>query len=633
MRKIGTTLLVETEADLPALEGAYLYLDLETTSRDPTLMSVNPHHNCWIAGICIAVDDGPTYYIPVGHAHGRNVEAKQWLIDTMGRCGVWVNHNVKYDMHVLHNDYGYRFSGQVIDTIAMAKLYRSDLQSYSLDSLMRVLLPDYPGKAGQLLHPYLVNNKDYGRIPIDVLGEYGGHDVACTRVLFKFLSNMLPAECTELFKVENAVTKILFDTEVHGLLTNPALLKAMNIHYITELMRLEREIADVTGYDIRPHVNDDCYDLLCNGYNLPVLKYTNEDDDDADAVHNPSFSKDVLRQYLSIPGAPTEVVQRLLTYREMNTFRSLFLETYIRLHKNSILHPDYNQTVRTGRMSARRPNAQQLNKNAKKLIVPRPGCSFLSIDYSQIEFRLIVHYIQDKKAIDAYRRNPDTDFHTWVAEMCGIPRRPAKNVNFCMGYGGGRGKLIAMLSKEPTLVDAIKVVVEGLGLQPKEALSRFEQLAVAKAESVYDMYHNTLPTLKKTARAAEMAARRRGYVFNLFNRRRHLDNTKCHIAFNALNQSTAADIMKTRLARGVKPLCESLGLDIAAIVHDEVLIHGPTDVINQSVRAFIEVLEQPDVELLIPLRCSYGISDKSWYDAGLPELKLPLSESPWHATV
>lgn len=627
MRRIGSAILIESESELPHLEGTYCYCDLETTSRDPKLKSTNPHHNCWVAGICIAVDDGDVYYVPVGHAFGRNIEAKQWLIDTLRRCKVWVNQNIKYDMHVLMNDFGYQHKGDVIDTLTMAKLFHSDLFDYSLDILMELWLPDYPGKQKGMLAPYLHENQDYGRIPIDVLGDYGGHDIRCTRLLYKYMSANMPAECNSLFEIENQVTNILFGIELHGMMTNPQLLKAMNYHYITELIRLEREILELSGYNIRPHVNDDCYDLLCNGYNLPVVRWTGDEDDED---RNPSFNKDALRMYLAMPGAPIEVVQRMLQYREMNTFRSLFLETYIKLHKNSILHPDYNQTVRTGRMSARRPNAQQLNKNAKRLILPRPGCSFLSIDYSQIEFRLIVHYIRDKKAIEAYRSNPDTDFHTWVAEMCGIPRKPAKNVNFCMGYGGGRKKLIAMLSKEPTLVDAIRRQVEELHLPVAQAQAMFEALAVGRAEEVYDLYHGALPTLKSTSRAAEMAARKKGYVFNLFNRRRYLHRTKCHIAFNALNQSTAADIMKTRLP-AVQDLCNSLGLNIAALVHDEVLIHGPSDVINSSYRAFIELLEQPDIDLSIPLRCSYGISDKSWYDAGVPELKLPLEESPWHA--
>jgi DNA polymerase-1 len=624
--------IVQDESELPRLEGINLYLDLETTSGDPSKTSINPWHHCKIAGVCIAVDNSDVFYVPLGHFQGRNIDARQWLVDTMRRTRVWVNHNVKYDAHVVENETGYRYEGKLVDTITLAKLYYSDRYSYSLDALCEEWLHD--NKQTDLLAPYLVDNKDYGRIPIDILGAYGGYDVILNRRLFKFLQDNMHDDCRNLANIEVGVTGILYETERLGMRIQPNMLKAMNIHYIQEMFKLEHKILDTTGYNIRPHVNDDCYDLLCNGYGLPVVRWTNEDDDEKDS--NPSFNKDALQAYLAMPGAPTEVVEMLLAYRQMNTFRSLFLETYIHLHVDGILHPDYNQTVRTGRMSARRPNAQQLNKNAKKLILPHEGHSFLSVDYSQIEFRLIVHYIQNQAAINSYCKNPDTDFHTWVAEMCHIPRRPAKNVNFCMGYGGGKAKLLSMLSAEPTLVEEIKskidAAIEKGTVNKEQAMTLFEAAAGKRALDVYKKYHDALPELRPTSYRAGVRAKDRGYVYNLFGRRRYLPPYKSHIAFNALNQGTAADIMKERLV-AVHQVCKDLGIAIAAVVHDEVLFHGPTDVIDdpRTVHKVIECLEQPEVDLSLPLRCSYGTSAQSWYHAGLAEAKLPLEQSTWHA--
>lgn len=628
--------IVETEEELPQLDGLQLFLDLETTSRDPEKDSLNPWFDCWIAGICVAVDQSAVFYIPVGHHLGRNINqvaVYDWLIDLMKRIPEWVNHNLKYDAHVIENQTGYRYQGRMVDTVVLARLLNSDLMSHSLDNLMKEWLPDVAGKAGDVLSPYLIKNKDFGRIPIDILGFYGGQDVVCNRRLFKFIMDTMPPECAYLVEVEIAVTSILYDIERLGMRTTPALLQAMNIYYIQALFKIEHEILEKTGYNIRPHVNDDCYDLLHNGYNLPVIKWT-QDDEGNDL--NPSFAKDVLQNYLAVPGAPTEIINLLLQYREMNTFRNLFLETYLRLNVNGVLHPDMNQTVRTGRMSVRRPNNQQLNKNAKKLILPDPGCSFLSVDYSQIEFRLIVHYIQNEAAIRAYNENPDTDFHQWVADMCRIRRRPAKTVNFCMGYGGGRKRLVSILAKEPELVAGLKTKIEALGLPQAEMMVRFEASAIAQGENIYEMYHKQLPSLKPTSRKAEMLCRQRGYVRNLFGRRRYLDNKRCHISFNALNQSTAADIMKSRLVH-VWKICKRLGIRIAAVVHDEILFHGPTDIIEsqETIAELIECLESPtvvpEIQLSIPLRCTYGTSSKSWYEAGLPELKWPLERSHWHA--
>jgi DNA polymerase-1 len=626
--------IVETESELPFLSGNVMFLDVETTSGSPDKMSINPWHNCKIAGICIAVDDSPVYYIPVGHHFGRNIDALGWLIETMQRIPTWANHNIKYDMHAIENQTGYQYRGKVICTLTQARILRSDRLHYSLDALSKDWLEEDINPYEDRLQPYLNGNKDYGAIPIDILGEYGGQDVISNRRLYRYIRDSMPAECQAVSDTEVGVTGVLYRMENLGMRVIPNHLKAMNVHYTMRMFELEHVILDETGYNIRPHVADDCYDLLCNGYNLPVLKWTNEDQDDEELM-NPSFSKDALQQYLVLPGAPVKSVEAMIEYRRMNTFRSLFLETYVDLALDGILHPDYNQTVRSGRMSARKPNAQQLSKDAKKLILPREGCSFLSVDYSQIEFRLIVDYIRNRNAINSYRSNPDTDFHTWVANMCNIARKPAKNVNFCMGYGGGRKKLIAMLAKEPSLVLGIKAKVDAMIAEGKidqsQAMQLFEQLATEMAAGVYDMYHDTLPELRTTSRAAEKRARSRGYVFNLFGRRRHLDSKRCHIAFNALNQSTAADLLKNRLV-AIESLAHSLGLQIAAVVHDEVLFHGPTELIEPAIEPIIELMEAKDPRLQVPLRCSYGTSDKSWYHAGLPELKWPLDRSPWHAT-
>lgn len=623
--------IIEDAAELPPLSGHTLYMDFETTSRDPTLDSLDPWHHCWIAGICIAVDAGSVYYVPVGHVRGSNVDREMvisWLTGVLAACTDWANHNIKYDAHCMENDFGLVFAGRLIDTTVLAKLYHSDLFDYSLDKLMTLWLPDAPGKAGDMLAPYLIENKDYGQIPIDILGHYGGQDVICNRRLYHFLTDLLPEDCRALLAIEIGVTKILYDVERLGMRTNPELLKAMNIYYMTQMLAIEKQISELSGYNISPHVNADCYDLLCNRYNLPVLKWTKDEDGED---RNPSFAKDALNAYLSFPSAPVEVIQLMIQYRQMNTFRSLFLETYLRLHLNGVLHPRINQAVRTGRMSVQRPNSQQLSKDAKKLIMPEPGHAFLSVDYSQIEFRLIVHYTQTESAIAAYNENPDTDFHQWVADMCGIARRPAKTVNFCMGYGGGKDKLIEMLKNESMLMDELRKKIESSGCTQAQMFALFDVAATQRASAVYATYHKALSRLKGTARTAAKRAESRGFVFNLFGRRRHLAKTRSHLAFNALNQSTAADIMKSQLV-SVWPICQRLGIRITALVHDELLFHGPTEVVTDptNIRELIECLEIPQVKLAIPLRCTYGVSDKSWYEAGLPELKWPLGDSTWH---
>ena len=612
---------------LPSLTFEVVYLDLETTSGDDKLDALNVWHHCYPLLLCITGDDMPgAICVPANHPHAR-----EWIAGILKHAKVWVNHNIKYDAHVLYNNWHIEFAGRMICTVVQAKLLNSDRFSYSLDALSKDWLDHDISGFEHEIKKYLTNSKDYARIPLDILASYGGQDVITNRRLWRYIVDMMPTDCSYLSELENDVTKILFDTENLGIRINPTHIQGHTILNIQRCFDIQREILKETGYNCRPNVNDDCYDLLCNGFGLPVVRWTEAED--------ASFNKDALEAYLVMPGAPTHIVNKLLEYRKLNTFRSLFLESFTRLHNDGYIHSDYNQTVRTGRMSCKRPNAQQMNKLAKQLLMPHPGHSFLSIDMSQIEFRLIVHYIDNRKAIKSYNENPDTDFHSWVAKMCGISRRPAKNVNFCMGYGGGRAKLIQMLMGEPELMQSIKLevdkMIEAGKVTRDQAKSLFDLAALKRATDVYDTYHEALPTLRTTSKAADQRAWSRGYVFNLYGRRRYLPQGKTHIAFNALNQSTAADIMKECLRRLVRGPCAVHGVRIAAIVHDEVLFHGPTEVINQPhvIRDFIECMERTEyAKLSIPLRCSYGYSDESWYHAGLAEAKWPLEDCPWHAT-
>jgi DNA polymerase-1 len=304
---------------------------------------------------------------------------------------------------------------------------------------------------------------------------------------------------------------------------------------------------------------------------------------------------------MSYPNAPVDVLKLMLEYRRLGTFNGTFLSTYLDLNIDGVLHPSYNPSVRTGRMSCMKPNMQQLMAEAKDLIVPRPGHILLSCDYSQIEYRTIVHYIKDPDAIEAYNRDPDIDYHQWVADLCGIKRKPAKTVNFLMGYGGGKGRLISALSVDPDVVESIKA------MDPHE----FKRLAEARGNDIYNTYHAKLPGLKITTRQAEILCRQRGYVRNLFGRRRHLPPEHARKAFNTANQSSAADIMKDRLLAVM-----AAGYEVIGSVHDELIITMPKEQYTEATRIDIaRILENPSIQLRVPIRVGIGASENSWLEA------------------
>jgi DNA polymerase I len=613
-------ILIEDVSELPNLAGEKrIYLDLETTSGDPTQDSLNVWGQCGIAGVCIGGASG-AYYIPIDHEDGRKNLPREniitWLRDILVQCDDWVNHNIKYDMHVLANDFHIIPACRCVDTMTRAKIINSDRMTYNMTDLAQAFLGEDIGEYEHNLKPYLHKNKDYGRIPRDIIGPYGCHDVFTTRRLDRYIQHMMPEQCKEVEATEIQLTSVLFDMEREGMRVDMVELMKLEYGLTARLLQIEEILQQKLGYAMRPHTNEDCHEVLCNRYGLPVLGTTD--------TGAPSFDKHVLAMYLSHPFAPKDIVELLLEYRHKNTLNNLFVKRYQEHQVNGVMHPSYNQAVRTGRMSCSDPNAQQLSPEAKALIHPKPGHGFLSIDYSQIEFRLIGHYIKDPAVIVAYEEDPDTDFHTWVAEMCGIHRKPAKNVNFCMGFGGGRKRVLEMLETNMELVGSLGIQVDKLIAEGKckeaDRQDVFAILCKRRAEQVYDKYHNTLPGLKRTSYNAAKVCESRGYIFNAYGRHRKLPGKAAWRAFNAIVQSTAADVMKERTVATSSRFNERLGrlgITQVASVHDETLFHVPLDLLNDAslIQSIAKEMEDSRIKFRVPMRVAVGQSNKTWVEA------------------
>jgi len=79
--------------------------------------------------------------------------------------------------------------------------------------------------------------------------------------------------------------------------------------------------------------------------------------------------------------------------------------------------------------------------------LPEEGQLWASNDFSSQEPRLLVHYASlldlpgAEVMVDAYKADPDTDFHQMVADMAGIRRKAAKTIGLGLMYGMGVAKL------------------------------------------------------------------------------------------------------------------------------------------------------------------------------------------------
>ena len=629
--------LIQSVDELPQWEGAKLvYADFETTSGSEFLDSLNPHHHCAVALIAVTVDECPDILaIPYMHFSDADKDIiQQWFGGILYECDEWVNHNVKYDAHVAANDLGLYPTCRLVCTLTQAKIIDSDRITrggYSLDALSLSWLGEDISRYYQSLQPYIrkgknIVNKDYGRIPPDILGEYAGVQVGANRRLKKYIDFKMPEQCKAVAENEIELTRNLWQMERNGLRVDMDELKLAQFKVLNNLCKLDDKLTQIVGSSFNPRSTDDMYDVLCVKYGLPVLAYTK--DDDGNDTTTPSFDKAAMAMYEAHPRAPKEVIKLIKEFKGDAQLNSLFIEPWqgLAIFDQALdawlLRSQYNQCVRTGRMSCSDPNAQQLSGRAKLLIHPKRGYAFISADYSQIEFRFIVHYINDAAAIAAYNENPDVDFHALVASWCEIPRKPAKNVNFGVAFGEGKRKLIKQLASNTDLVgkfvDMLKEMIATGQIKAEDETRVFNEMATRRGEQVYDRYHAQFPTLKRTMRAAESALKMRGYVFNIMGRHRHLPIKAAYRAFNTINQSSAADMMKERF-NAVCRMIAGTPIETSANVHDELLLQAPIDIAYdpRTIRDIVLLLENPPIKIAVPIRCSVGVSADNWKAAGV----------------
>lgn len=633
-----------------------VYLDFETSSGSKDLDSLNPWHNCSIAGFGITVDMCPQAYYFDYKRSEQKAAAIQFLQDVLHYAATWTNHNVKYDAHVAINN-GIVIPPwlELVCTIVKAKLIDSDRITrggYGLDNLAGNWLGLDITRFEKALQPWLKNNKDYGAIPSDIIGEYGCIDVQANRLIDKHIDAKLPESSKQVALTEIKLTKELVKMEQRGMRYDPTKLQVAQFITLNRISKLDDELAKIVGRSFKPNSPDDCYSVLCGQYGLPIIKYTV--DSDGEETDNASFDKKVLAAYKATPYAPHDVIDRIIEFRKLSQRNSLFFKPWQELAPDGIIHPTFNQAVRTGRMSCSEPNMQQLDDFVAGLIEPRPGYSIISCDASQIEYRMIVDYINNARCIQAYNENPDTDFHDYIAELVKsvadvkIGRKPAKTLNFQHGFGAGKTSVINAIAANDDIIKAVKEKVNAINLPTEELkVQAFKRLVTEVGSTIYDAYHKALPELKPTAKAAESACKdisRRlgtapsangirhwyGYIENRYGRRRHLPYAeyrtdfktkdpydRAWLAFPTVNSSTAADLMKERFVSVMRDCVQDLPIYGLCLVHDECVWEAPTELASdpRTARDLIATLESPTVKFKIPIRWSIGVSEKNWLDA------------------
>jgi DNA polymerase I-like protein with 3'-5' exonuclease and polymerase domains len=443
-------------ASFPNLsEAKEIAIDLETC--DPNMESLGPgwpRNDGYIVGYAIAVD-GWAGYFPVAHAGGGNLDKRiveRWVRDVLATPADKIMHNAAYDLGWLRAT-GYEVNGTIYDTMLAAPVLDENRFAYSLNSLGFDYLKEIKSEQGLKesasdfgVHP----KKELWKLPAMHVGDYAEQDATLTLKLWHhFKALMRNDEVESVFNLETEVLPVLVNITLKGINFNRAQCELK----MAEMRKKETEILKYLKSQAGMQVDIWAAQSIAAAFDRLGIQYPKT------AAGAPSFTKSFLDTH------EHPMSKMILEARELNKTHGTFLEPYLKHSaKDGRIHTHFNQmrneeggTV-TGRLSASNPNLQQvparheiIGPMVRGLFLPEDGDIWAANDFSSQEPRLLVHYATllglpgAEKMAQAYRDNPNTDFHQMVADMAGINRKAAKTIGLGLMYGMGKAKLATQL--------------------------------------------------------------------------------------------------------------------------------------------------------------------------------------------
>ncbi|QDK46596.1 DNA polymerase I [Bdellovibrio sp. ZAP7] len=391
--------------------------------------------------------------------------------------------------------------------------------------------------------------------------------------------------------LELPLVKVLLNMENLGVRIDTDLLHNLSKELEKEIEVLEKQIHEQAGENFNVGSPKQLGVILFEKLGLPAGKKTKT---------GYSTGEDVL-EALEHP-----IAKLVLQWRELSKLKSTYVDALpAMVHaKDGRVHTRFNQALTTtGRLSSTSPNLQNIpirtprGQLVRKAFIANPRMKLLSVDYSQIELRILAHISEDPNLCKAFAE--DLDIHAaTAAEIFNIPlkdvnaehRRTAKAVNFGIAYGQG-----------------------AFGLAETLGISRTE------GKDIIDRYFTRFKNVREYIDNTIKLAHEKGYVETLFGRRRYIDELQSgnamlkkfgeRAAINAPIQGTASDLVKKAMIEVNKTVPVRMLLQ----VHDELIFEDFTESLEKLTPQLVSIMENV-AQLRVPLKVNYAIGD-NWDEA------------------
>ena len=533
-----------------------------------------------------------------------------------------IGHNLKYDLGWLDTIRPKPLKGTLRDTSIIEALLDEWRIKYSLDALMS----DYIGMDKASLHDEEFKMIDYL------------HSIGCKKVEdVRTLLYMVPPNLLAMYSLSDVIFTLIVYLKQMGRIVE------QNKQHIKDVIVLESKLLypllsmSMTGVRLHTQKRRNYLSLMLSEHEKLETKLKRNYGIDkvnsaiqvAGALKNvegivggktptgkPSITSSFLVGLTSRSTIAQEVHKLRVLDKLIKTFMVGVFSKYAVLHDGEEfkrIHCNFNQVrdgekgTKTGRFSSSKPNMQQIPKReivtiadeiegayskfCRKICVPEEDHLWMRLDYSQIEYRVLAHYAVGKGSTevrDAFRENPDTDYHKIIMDMTGLERTLAKNLNFGIMYGMGKRKAVRTYNWDEDYAD-----------------------------NLFTIYNRKAPFISHTSNRITNQAKKRiredgvCNILTIGGRELHIhEMAKAYVALNRLIQGSAADFMKKAIVD-----LEEAGIFDYLIphltIHDELDISVPLGSKYKSiVRDAKEIMENA-YELKVPVKVE-GAIGQDW---------------------
>ena len=586
----------------------YVAVDTETTGLNEMTAE--------LVGISLCAEAGQACYIPLTHKSAASddlfgsddlADGQMDVADCLAMLTpvfedpaiLKIGQNMKYDAKIFARlDIAV---APIDDTMLMSYAMNAGKHNHGMDTLSE----RYLGHTPIPIKPLLGSGKSaitFDRVPVDEAVRYAAEDADITlRLWQQFKPQLHVQRVTTVYEtMERPLVPVLAQMERHGIRVDRDTLSRMSNAFAQKMAGLEAEIQEMAGRPFNVGSPKQLGEILFDEMSLPGGK--------KGKTGAYATGADVLEDLATEHELPGKV----LDWRQLSKLKSTYTDA-LQEHINGEtgrVHTSYSIAgANTGRLASTDPNLQNIpvrseeGRRIREAFVAEEGKVLVSLDYSQIELRILAHIA----GIDALKQAflDGIDIHAMTAsEMFDVPldemtpdvRRQAKAINFGVIYG-----------------------ISGFGLARNLRIPRGE------AQGFIDRYFERFPGIRRYMDETVAFAKENNYVQTLFGRRINTPEINAkgphagfakRAAINAPIQGTAADVIRRAMIR-MPAAIGGIPAKMLLQVHDELIFEVNAEAADDLIGTAREVMENasdPAVKLDVKLAVDAG-QGANWAEA------------------